>query len=134
MLAGALKNYSLGGPWEFFGRSREVRKSLLESSGGVPEAAERLQKALREGKKRPRASKRHLGAILVPSWCDLGPLEPFGTFPYGGPWAAFGEDLGRLGRTFLGDLVAHPFLKGLLTILGWFLVSKIKETMNRNRS
>ena len=69
--------------WGVFGRSREVRKSLLEASGGVTEAAKRLQKALREGKRRPRASKTQSGATkcgprgvqVLPKMCPRGAQE-----------------------------------------------------------
>ena len=116
MLAGAVKNYSLKGRREVFGRSRGVRKSVLKGSGDVLEAAKRVQKTLREGKKRPRASKSHLGAILEPK-------NKAGNFFWGGFWrprAAFGEAFGRLGGAFLGDLVAHRFFIDFLSILRRF--------------
>ena len=102
--------------WRVFGKSREIRKSLLEGSGGVPEAAKRLQKALREGKKRPRASKSHLGAILEPKH----ERQPIPIPPIWGPWGGLWGALGRLGGAFLGDLVAHRFCIVFLLIFRRF--------------
>ena len=88
-----------------FGRSRGIQKSIPDWSGGTLEAAKIVQKSVREGKKRPRASKKHFGAIL-------GPKTTIGNFFWRGFWvpgAAFGEALGCLGDAFLSDLVAHRF-------------------------
>ena len=99
-----------------FGRSRGIQKSIPDWSGGAPEAAKIVQKSVREGKKRPRASKRHLGAILEPK-SEAGNFFWRGFWrPWGGLWGA----LGRLGGAFLGDLVAHRFFIDFLSIFTRF--------------
>ena len=83
----------------------------MEGSGGVLEAAKRLQKSFPEGKKRPRASKSHLGAILEPK----NEIQPIPIPPIWGPWGGLWGALGRLGGVFLGDVVAHRFFVDFLS-------------------
>ena len=59
-----------------------------------------------------------------------------GTPHLGGPGAAFWEALGRLGRAFLGDLVAHRFFIDFLSVFRrfwngfWYEKSKNKQMEN----
>ena len=70
-----------------FGRSRGIQKSIPDWSGGAPEAAKIVQKSVREGKKRPRASKSHLGAENGKTSDSGSPhLEALGR-PLGKLWA-----------------------------------------------
>ena len=58
----------------------------------------------------------------------LGPKSTVGKLIWRGflePWGGLWGALGRLGAAFLGNLVAHRFVIVFLSILGWFLVSKI---------
>ena len=127
-------NYFLKGHLEIFGRSQGIRKSLLEGSGDVPEAPKMLQKWLREGKKRPRASKSHLEAILELSFGVLG--RPVGRLlgSWGGLWGGFETSRWRFGTSrwrFLGwsccASLFYRFFIDFQTFLGRFLVSKINE-------
>ena len=102
--------------WGISGRSRGVKKSILEASGGAPEEAKRFQKSLRDGKRCPRASKKDLGAILGPKTAkqrrsDLPIWEA-----WGGLWGGFGASWWRF---FERSCCASLFYR-FLSILGQF--------------
>ena len=88
----------------------------MESSGDVPEAAERLQKTLWGGERRPRESKKDFEAILEPK-TTIGNFFRRGFWE---PWGGLGGALGRLGAAFLAHLAAHRFFIDFLSIFRRF--------------
>ena len=114
MLAGAVKNYSLGDPREVPGGPKIVLGGLRGRPGGGHEAPKMASGGEKVPKSVQEASWSHLGA-------ENDDRELFLERVLGGFWvpgAAFGEALGHLGAAFLGNLVADRFFIDFGTILG----------------
>ena len=104
----------------FFNAGWNHSKSLSGGSSGGPRRSVNCSwRAPGTSRRRPRGTKNSFRrgkstqerptAILEPSWSQKGRLPGTGTPDLEGPGAAFGEALGGLAGTFLGDLVAHRF-------------------------
>ena len=128
VLAGALKNCSLGGRREVVGRSRGPKIALggLRGPPGGTQEAPKMGPKTKKSRKRTKAEKRPpkmrwSRRFWVPIW-DA----------FFGLWGT----LGRLGDAFLDDLVAHRFCIDFLSIFRpfgdrfWYQNSKKKRITN----